>query len=207
MPAIRLRRRLVLVVAVAAAMALLGCGAQHVRPLAQTPSGSPTGSPAATVSVPPTASPTAGTTAEPLPAIKSVTGRSPLGVRVRLSVNELRRAEGGNVILVFTVRNDGAEDVSFGGSYAEKGYFDSGVYQSYDMSGVQLVDVKNRKRHLVLRDTGRRCICSGWLAADDVRPGKEAVLFAMFAAPPANVTAVNVVVPYFPVVKAVPIAS
>lgn len=129
-------------------------------------------------------------------------------MRVLLTVNELRRVEGGNVILVFSVRNEGAEDVSFGGSYAEKGYFDTGVYQSYDMSGVQLVDVKNRKRHLVLRDSERRrCICSGWLVTDQVPPGEEAVLFAMFAAPPANVTAVNVVVPHFPVVKGVPIAS
>jgi hypothetical protein len=205
-PATRPGRRLVIASVVAVVTALPGCGAQRAE-LGQTPSLSPTGLGTPTASVSPSPGPTAGTTAEPLAVIKAVTGRSPLGVRVRLALNELRRVDGGNVLLVFSVRNDGAASVAFGGSYSEKGYFDSGVYQSYDMSGVQLVDVKSRKRHLVLRDSDGLCICSGWLAADPLRPGQEAVLFAMFPAPPTDVTAVNVVVPLFRTVRGVPIAS
>ncbi|MET7862714.1 hypothetical protein [Micromonospora taraxaci] len=83
---------------------------------------------------------------------------------------------------------------------------------SLAFSGATLIDRKNRKRHLVAR-TGEPDAKPGqvkYLASSDlqsvfVQAGQSVDLYAMFGAPPNDVTAVDVVVPRVPVFENVPL--
>ncbi|WP_410816324.1 hypothetical protein [Micromonospora sp. 050-3] len=83
---------------------------------------------------------------------------------------------------------------------------------SLAFSGVTLIDRKNRKRHLVAR-TGEPDAQPGqvkYLASSDlqsvfVQGGQSVDLYAMFGAPPDDVTAVDVVIPRVPVFENVPL--
>ncbi|MBQ0982874.1 hypothetical protein, partial [Micromonospora sp. M61] len=83
---------------------------------------------------------------------------------------------------------------------------------SLAFSGVTLVDRKNRKRHLVARagDSDAKpgqvtYLASSGLASVFVTPGQSVDLYAMFGAPPDDVTAVDVVIPRVPVFENVPL--
>ncbi|MQA79790.1 MAG: hypothetical protein GEV10_15135 [Streptosporangiales bacterium] len=68
------------------------------------------------------------------------------------------------------------------------------------MSGVYLVDGKNKKKHLTARyrdpahpTSGMHCLCSG---TRGVAGGQTLYLNATFAAPPDDVTSVDVAIPH-----------
>ncbi len=78
----------------------------------------------------------------------------------------------------------------------------------YSVSGVSLIDPVNAKRYRVARNNsgpGAECVCSetqgGFLKAGD-----KSSLYAVFAAPPADVTKVNVEMPMIGVLTDVPIS-
>ncbi|WP_444947866.1 hypothetical protein [Micromonospora ureilytica] len=80
-------------------------------------------------------------------------------------------------------------------------------------SGVTLIDRKNRKRHLVARSGDQdatpsqvKYLASSGLASVFVQAGQSVDLYAMFGAPPDDVTAVDVVIPRVPVFENVPLA-
>jgi hypothetical protein len=185
--------------AAVAVLALAACGAPAGRQLAaQTPSGP------STVLSTSSASPAPVMAADPLPAIKTIAGDI---TSVRMTLNVLRRAERDTLTLIFTLTNEGAEVVHYSVFFAEDEFSSPGDAQSHDVSGAYLVDTKNRRKHQVLRDTDRACLCSAGLITTSLEPGGEAVLFAKFTAPPADVTTLSVVVPHFPVIEGVPISS
>ncbi len=74
------------------------------------------------------------------------------------------------------------------------------------LDGVSLIDSKNRKRYLVARDSNNACVCDGDLGNAFVRQDAPLVLSATFAAPPADVSSMDVVVPHFGTFKDVPVS-
>ena len=72
--------------------------------------------------------------------------------------------------------------------------------------GLELVDTKNRKRHLVARDTENRCVCSSGLSSVFVRPVAPVNVSATFGAPPADVRAMDVTIPGFGTMTDVPLS-
>ena len=135
------------------------------------------------------------------------------GDAVRLDITELRRS-GSTTALTFELTvgepRAGEDEPS-----AQVGTtFDDGVGEatggkgqdSFTLDGVSLVDAENRKRHLVARDSEGVCVCDGGLSGTFVKPGAPVVLSATFGAPPADVDAVDVVIPKFGTFKDVPLS-
>jgi len=71
--------------------------------------------------------------------------------------------------------------------------------------GLQLVDGKNSKLYLVASDGQGQCVCSRELIAVRLKNGAPVLISGTFAAPPADVTSVDVRIPSFGVVKNVPV--
>jgi len=72
--------------------------------------------------------------------------------------------------------------------------------------GLQVIDGKNSKLYLVASDGQGQCLCSRQLLGKYVFAGQPMVLSATFAAPPADVTTVDVRVPGFGTVVRVPVS-
>ncbi|WP_327585319.1 hypothetical protein OHA25_58200 [Nonomuraea sp. NBC_00507] len=78
----------------------------------------------------------------------------------------------------------------------------------FTVSGVSLIDPVNAKRYRVARNgTGEdaECVCSG-TQGQFLEEGEASTLYAVFAAPPADVTKINVEMPKFGVFTDVPIS-
>lgn len=71
--------------------------------------------------------------------------------------------------------------------------------------GLQLVDGKNAKLYLVASDGKGQCLCSRNLSNLFLDYGNPVPLSASFAAPPADITAIQVRIPNFGTVKNVPV--
>jgi outer membrane protein OmpA-like peptidoglycan-associated protein len=157
---------------------------------------------AATTSLP---DPDAGRPSEPL---ASRAGNHPF---VELRVTDLRRVET-TVTLEFEIDVADTEE----GNYLVFDLFTSpedrfarddfraGDQRRLQLSGVTLVDQRNRKRHLVLRDERGLCLCSAWSGTSAQR-GSTNRFFAQFPAPPASVSQMSVQVPQFPSIDSVPL--
>ncbi|MGW0801686.1 hypothetical protein [Nonomuraea sp. NPDC002799] len=78
----------------------------------------------------------------------------------------------------------------------------------YSVSGISLIDPVNAKRYRVARNgTGEdaECVCSG-TQGQFLEDGEASTLYAVFAAPPADVTKINVEMPMIGVFSDVPIS-
>jgi hypothetical protein len=78
----------------------------------------------------------------------------------------------------------------------------------YSVSGVSLIDPVNAKRYRVARNgTGSdaECVCSD-TQGEFLKKGQTVTLYALFAAPPADVTKVNIEMPMIGVFTDVPIS-
>ncbi|MFC5834496.1 hypothetical protein [Nonomuraea insulae] len=78
----------------------------------------------------------------------------------------------------------------------------------YTVSGVSLIDPVNAKRYRVARNgTGEdaKCVCSG-TQGQFMEPEQASSLYAVFAAPPPDVTKVNIEMPMIGVFTDVPIS-
>jgi hypothetical protein len=78
----------------------------------------------------------------------------------------------------------------------------------YSVSGVSLIDPVNAKRYRVARNgTGSdaQCVCSD-TQGEFLKKGQTVTLYALFAAPPADVTKVNIEMPMIGVFTDVPIS-
>ncbi|MEO3798721.1 hypothetical protein [Nonomuraea sp. B1E8] len=84
----------------------------------------------------------------------------------------------------------------------------SGAPLDYTVEAVSLIDPVNAKRYRVARNgTGEdaECVCSG-TQGQFLEKGDSSTLYAVFAAPPADVTKINVEMPMFGVFTDVPIS-
>lgn len=78
--------------------------------------------------------------------------------------------------------------------------------QGYDLAGVAVVDPGAQKLYLPVLDSEGECLCSTNLADFAVAPGESVKLNASFGGIPDDVEAVDVRVPNFPAVEAVPVS-
>lgn len=133
------------------------------------------------------------------------------GTPVKLELLELKRG-GETSVLTFRIATVGGDEVQIG----EK--FDDGADQKIEgasntdaplnvtsMDGITLVDTQNRKRYLVGRDSKGVCACDSGLGG--VFLGSDPVILsATYAAPPADISAMDVLVPGFGTFKDVPVS-
>ncbi|RVX47553.1 hypothetical protein EDD27_10490 [Nonomuraea polychroma] len=119
--------------------------------------------------------------------------------KARVEITALKR-QGRTVSLNWTVTaTDGKVNVHNGLGTAAL---------DFTVSGVSLIDPVNAKRYRVARNgTGEdaECVCSG-TQGQFLEEGQASTLYAVFAAPPPDVTKVNVEMPMFGVFTDVPIS-
>ena len=115
---------------------------------------------------------------------------------VRIDITQFKRDTGGTVTLRFVVVNN---STSLLGLYR----FMSDSSNS-SVSGVHLIDPVNKKKYFVVRDADQTCVCSRDVS--DIESGKRVNLWAKFAAPPADVQRLTIVVPHFTPIDEVPLS-
>ena len=117
---------------------------------------------------------------------------------VRVEVRDLKRGDGDTVTLRLRLINESGAPFDASCNMREPATNDScGVF-----SGAYLLDAANKKKYLVVRDTAGACVCSG---VDDLEDGQKMNIWATYPAPPAETTAMTVVVPLFEPIESVPI--
>jgi hypothetical protein len=112
----------------------------------------------------------------------------------RVEVTELRRTSGGTVNLKVVMINDSNRDIQFWQNFGD----------GYTISGVTLVDEKNKKKYFVIQDSENKYLCSSGL--DRVKPKSRINLWAKFPAPPEDVEKISIIIPHFQPVDDVPIS-
>lgn len=132
---------------------------------------------------------------------------------VRLEITDLVRS-GSTTALTFelTVAETRAGETEASAQISD--IFDDGLGEatggkgqdSFTIDGVSLIDATNSQRYLVARDSEGVCVCDGSLSGRFVEPGAPTALSATFGAPPADVDAVDVVIPNFGTFKNVPLS-
>ena len=90
-------------------------------------------------------------------------------------------------------------------TFGDKNY-SSSDFSGHTVDGIQLVDGKHSKLYLVASDGDGTCLCSRGLSAVFLDSGEPLLLSATYAAPPADVTAVDVRVPNFGIITNVPVS-
>jgi hypothetical protein len=179
--------------ALAAALTLVaGCGGDDDAQPASTPAPTETSAEA-------TATPTATPTVATGPVAQGEGSAD--GGRFVFIITELRRS-GPTVVLNATVSlaGDSPRDSIQVSSTFSDGQFqeleDSDANEEGDVfDGVALIDPEGRKKYLVARESTGRCVCSNDLSAAFVQEDAPISLQATLAAPPEEVTTVDVVVP------------
>ncbi|TDE27397.1 hypothetical protein E1295_43135 [Nonomuraea mesophila] len=149
-------------------------------------------------------SPSAGQSAPPqstkaISTLEANVGAGDMHGKARADITALKR-QGRTVSLNWTVTTlDGKVNLHNGMS---------GSPLDYTVSAVSLIDPVNAKRYRVARNgTGEdaECVCSG-TQGQFLEKGDSSTLYAVFAAPPADVTKINVEMPMFGVFTDVPIS-
>jgi hypothetical protein len=120
---------------------------------------------------------------------------------MKIEIRDLKRDEGGTLTLRFQLTNEKDTEVPLRQFAGESS--DWGSDYTY-VSGMYLLDMTNKKKYLVVRDSGKKCICS-LLSYGSIGAGSKVNLWAKFPAPPENVRKVSVMFPNFEPVD-VPIA-
>jgi hypothetical protein len=210
----------------AAACSLPGGGSadqpQASAPPASVPASAPASAPATPpasdpASVPASAVPSA-TTAPPTPADPAQpSGDDQLGepVATRTSADDGKKVtltlyglqRGGSTShLNFTLTSPGSKTdrIQVAQFLSDKNYssIDS---TGFAADGLQLIDGKNAKLYLVASDGKGQCLCSRGLEGVFLQGNAPVLFSATFAAPPADVTQVDVRIPSFGTVKNVPV--
>jgi len=122
-------------------------------------------------------------------------------VPLRVDVMAVER-QGDLVELRFELANVGDEDTPSFEIWSQL----ADETQDYDLAGVALVDPGAQKLYLPVLDSEGACLCSTDLADFAVAPGESVKLNATFGGLPDDVEQVDVRVPSFPTVEAVPVS-
>jgi len=127
------------------------------------------------------------------------------GEKVRLTLYPVvRDGSVSHLTLVLSAPEEDAERVQIGQLLSDANTTTSDTTGDA-ADGLQLVDGKNAKLYLVASDGKGRCLCSRNLSNLFLDYGNPVLLSAAFAAPPADVNAVQVRIPHFGTVKNVPV--
>jgi hypothetical protein len=116
----------------------------------------------------------------------------------RVEAVSLKRDGAGAVTLTFRIYNDTDKNADYACELRADG--GEGCKQ---VTGVYLIDGVNKKRHLVVRDSDGKCICTDTLSNVDAKG--SVTVWAKFPAPPDDVKQVTVVVPTFLPLENVPV--
>lgn len=153
----------------------------------------------------PAASPTATGSSAP------AQGKAPLGVvpmtlaagSAHVELTALSRTSDKAVTGQFRVTNDGSAALRLAVTMFEAG---QAQRSSLVASGIGLLDGTGNKLYMPLWTTDNKCLCSN-LSSKVVPPGGSADMYAVFPAPPANVSRVSVVLPHTVPIQDVPLGS
>ena len=123
---------------------------------------------------------------------------------VRVDVLELKRTSGGTVTLTFTVVNSAGANFNLTDTLSTPGQ----VGGTWDVAKVALLDVPNKKKYLVMRDSEKNCVCSrGGFSDREMKGGTSRTFWAKFQAPPENVTKMTIEMPGTPPFEDLPITQ
>jgi hypothetical protein len=202
-----MRRKTVLGLVTVLVLCVAGCSA------GKTPAADP---PPPVTSGTPSAAPSASTPATPAdpsqPSAPNQLGEPVVtrssaadGDKVELALYPVvRDGQVSHVNLVLSVPDEDADRVQIASLLSDADY-SAGDTTGDTADGLQLVDGKNAKLYLVASNGKGRCLCSRNLSNLFLDYGNPVLLSASFAAPPADVTAVQVRIPNFGTVKNVPV--
>jgi hypothetical protein len=118
-----------------------------------------------------------------------------------VEVTELKRGSGGTVTLKFVMVNNTKEKISLSYDYGDPA-MGAGDYSN--VGGTHLIDAVNKKKYLVVRDSGSKCVCSKMDGY--IQVGERGNLWAKFPAPPEDVKVISVMIPHFAPMDDVPIS-
>ena len=118
---------------------------------------------------------------------------------ISIVIQDLKRDESNSVTLRFQLINESGKFFHPGCKWRE-----ASNRACEEVGGVHLIDNANKKKYLVVRDSTGKCVCS---VVQQVKAGARSNLWAKFAAPPANVEKVTVVIPDFQPIDGVPITQ
>jgi hypothetical protein len=85
------------------------------------------------------------------------------------------------------------------------GDFASSDATGHAADGLSLVDGKNSKLYLVASDGEGKCLCSRDLSRVFLNKNLPVIMYAIFAAPPADITTVDMRIPTFGTIRNVPV--
>lgn len=176
---------------------LVNCGKKEES---KSPASAPSAPPSVTQPTPPPVAP-APQAAAPA-ASGPVLARSD-GEKAGLSVEvtELKRGTGGTVTLKFVMVNNTKGQISFNYDYGDR---ELSTIDFNTVGGIHLLDAVNKKKHLVVRDSEKNCVCS--TVKGDILVGERMNLWAKFPAPPEDVKVISVMIPQFAPMDDVPIS-
>ncbi|WP_151771565.1 hypothetical protein [Streptomyces abyssomicinicus] len=106
---------------------------------------------------------------------------------ISLAVTAAVREDGGFVTVSGTVTNNGGEFWSAAEWKSDENELSA---NGASLAGASLVDEKNKKKYLVLRDTAGKCLCTRFTGAG-VDAGKTTDWYAQFPAPAEDATEVK----------------
>lgn len=175
-----------------------------------------TSAPASAPANDPTPAPTGSASSAPTPADPSQSGgtnqlgqpvttreSSDQGRTFKLTLYPVVRS-GTTSTLNLTLNNPG-EDVYAVGNILSDNNLEAGDETSVATDGIRLIDGKNAKLYLVASDGAGHCVCTRGLSTATLKGGDTIILSATFAAPPPDVTTVDVVLSGFGTVRDVPV--
>ncbi|MBE1592291.1 hypothetical protein ACFPOI_16765 [Nonomuraea angiospora] len=140
-----------------------------------------------------------GTSASPAPQEPVASRKFGLdGRQMTLVITQLRR-EGKTTTLNFTLTHEDGPAWRIGHDLGQ-GPLD------YTVGGISLVDTGNAKRYRPGRTGTKSCLCSETSGGKPIEEGRSYPFYAMFAAPPPEVTKVHIEIPQFGIITDVPIS-
>jgi len=103
--------------------------------------------------------------------------------------------------LTMTIKNNGSDNVALSSLlHVSNDNYSGGVFGAY------LVDGVNKKKYLPAMDSQKICLCTKLIGFPILKPQETATLTATYGAAPADVKALAVSVPTFPLISAVPVS-
>lgn len=109
------------------------------------------------------------------------------GGTVSLTVNSAVREEGGFLTVTGTLTNQSSENFF---DRRWRGEENELANNGFSMAGAAVTDKIEGKRHLILRDTSGRCLCTQF-GSDGIDPGETVSWFAQFPAPAESTSEVD----------------
>jgi hypothetical protein len=120
---------------------------------------------------------------------------------LRVDITEFKRTSGDTLTLRMTIVNGSSvrlSNMALGDSRYDISANGIGI------GGIHLLDVVGKRKYFVARDTANQCVCSRLVR--DVQPGGSLNVWAKFAAPPADVERLTIVIPGFMPIEDVPVS-